>query len=191
MQPQYENLKTLIAQLTSAEREEELDPFLIMAHMPITPYDHVADIGCGPGFFSIPMAKFLTYGQLHAVDVREEMLEVTRCRVAESRLGNVRISRCSHAEFPIEKGSLDGVMVAFVLHHAENKVGLIKAVRELLKPRGWCTVLELYRENMGDGLPTRVCIGPSAMEGLAKDGGFQFESWRDINGRDYMATLRR
>ena len=191
MQPEYENLKTLIAQLTSAEREEELDPFLIMAHMLITPHDHVADIGCGPGFFSIPMAKYLTYGQLHAIDVREEMLEVTRRRVTEARLGNVRISRYSHAEFPIEEGSLDGVMVAFVLHQTENKVGLMKAARELLKPRGWCTVLELYRRDTGEGPPTSVRIGPSEMEGIAKDAGFQFQGWRDINGRDYMATLRR
>ena len=191
MQSECKSLKAYIAQLISAEREEGLDPFLVMMRMPIDPHDHVADIGCGPGFFSIPMAKYLTYGQLHAIDVLDEMVEVTRQRVAEARLGNVQVSRCSQAEFPIELGSLDGAMVAFVLHRNENKVGLMKAARELLKPRGWCTVLELYRRDTGGGPPLGVRIGPSEMEGIAKDAGFQFQGWRDINGRHYMATLRR
>ena len=39
----------LIESLLRPEREQEIDPFVVMTFMPIEPYDHVADIGCGTG----------------------------------------------------------------------------------------------------------------------------------------------
>ena len=78
-----EETRELIQRLLSAERAQELDTFAIMTFFPLEPDQHVADIGAGPGFFSIPLAKHLIYGKLYALDSDEEMLKVLRQRVAE------------------------------------------------------------------------------------------------------------
>ena len=145
-----ESTQDNIKRLLSREREEQLDPFVITSFMHIEPYDHVADIGCGPGYFSIPLAKHLVYGKLYALDVLDEMLEALRRRVAEANLGNVEILKCGVTDFPLPKESLDGAFVAFVVHENDDRTAFLAAVRALLKPRGWCTVLEMVSE--GDGV---------------------------------------
>ena len=191
MEQEQMSTQEFIAALLSPQREEELDPFMVMTYMPITPNDHVADIGCGPGYFSIPLAKHLIHGRLYAMDILDEMLEAVRRRVSETRLGNVEVMKCSPTEFPLPAGSLDGVMLAFVLHRSEDKVGMMVALRELLKPRGWCTVLDWYRKDTGGGPPLEIRIEPPEMEELARSAGFQLRGWRDLNGKQYMVTLSK
>ena len=180
----------LIDALLSPKREEELDSFVIIAFMPIEPYDTVAEIGCGPGYFSIPLAKHMVYGKLYALDISDEMLDVLRRRVAEANLGNVEILKCEPTVFPVASGSLEGVFLAFVTHANEDRVAFLQAARDLLKPRGWCTVLEWYRKETEQGPPLEKRIDPDELEKLAKEAGFQFRSWRDINGLQYMVTLK-
>jgi len=186
-----QTIQEQIRRLLRPERELELDPFTILSLMPIEPYDHVADIGCGPGYFSIPLAKHLVYGRLYALDILDEMLDVLRQRVSEARLGNVEILKCGERDFPLPRESLDGAFIAFVIHHDMDQVAFLAAVRALLKPRGWCTILEWYGRDTESGPPLERRIGPDRLEGLAKEAGFQFRSWRDINGRYYMALLRK
>ena len=181
----------LISRLLSPEREQELDPFLVITFMPIEPYDHVAEIGCGPGFFSIPLAKYLVYGKLYSLDVMDEMLDVLRKRVAVANLGNVEIRKCAPTDFPVPKESMDGLFLAFVICQTDDRMAFLKAARDLLKPRGWCTVLEWFRKETEYGPPLEDRIEPREIEELAREAGFQFRGWRDINGRQYMAMLRK
>ena len=181
----------LIERLLRPERQEELDPFVIMAFMPIEPYDQVADIGCGPGYFSIPLAKHLVYGKLYALDILDEMLDALRQRVEEANLGNVEILKCGATDFPVPKESLDGVFLAFVTHASEDRIAFLKAARDLLKPRGWCTVLNWYRKETEYGPPLEKRIDPDELEELARETGFQVRWQRDLNGLHYMAMLRK
>ena len=184
-------MQELIDRLLSPERERELDPFMVITFMPMDPYERVADIGCGPGFFSVPLAKYLVYGKLYCLDVMDEMLEVVGKRVAQANLGNVEIMKCGPTDFPVPEGSLDGVFLAFVVHQAEDRVSLLKAAGELLKLGGWCTVLEWFRKGTECGPPLEHRIEPREIEALAGEAGFQFRSWRSLNGRHYMAVLRK
>ena len=181
----------LIEDLLRPQREQELDPFVVITFMPIEPYDHVADIGCGPGYFAIPLAKHLIYGKLYALDIMDEMLDVLRRGVAEARLGNVEIFKCGSTNFQVPEQSLDGVFLAFVISETQDRVAFLKAVRELLKPRGWCTILEWYKKDTDSGPPVEKRLDPDEAAELCRQAGFNFRRWRDINGREYMATLRK
>lgn len=180
----------LIQRLLDPERAEKLDTFLIMTLSDINLHSTVADIGCGPGFFTLPLAKFLVTGKLFALDIDDEMLDVCRQRVAEARMGNVEVLKCSEFEFPLEKGSLDGAFMAFVVHQSPDKARLLRAVRELLLPRGWCTILEWYKKETESGPPVERRVDPPELRRLAEEAGFRHVRLRDLNGDQYMTILR-
>ena len=180
-----------IRALLAPERAERLDTFPILSFSGINLHDTVADIGCGPGFFTVPLAKYLVNGKLYALDIDEEMLAACRETVARARMGNVEVLKCGEFDFPLERGSLDGAFLAFMVHHSPDSARLLGTVRELLHPQGWCTILEWYRKETGDGPPLERRIGPERLEALAAEAGFSQRGWRDLNGDQYMMMLRR
>ena len=139
--------------LLSPDRIQTSDPLVILSFVPINAYETVADIGCGPGYFTIPLAKSLINGKLYAVDVNEEMVAACRERVRQARMGNVEVDQCGEFDFPIEPASLDGAFLAFVVHHSEDRGRFLSAVRGLMQPRGWCSILEWFRKDTGSGPP--------------------------------------
>ena len=179
-----------IKKLLSPSRIEKTDPFVVLSFCPINVHDTVADIGCGPGFFTIPLAKFLVSGRLYALDLDQEMAAACRRRVAESRMGNVEVMECDAFEFPLEPASLDGAFLAFVAHHSPDPVRFLAAVRSLLQPRGWCTVLEWRRKETGEGPPLERRLDPAQLRDLATRAGFRYRDVRNLNEDQYMVTLR-
>ena len=177
------------------ERVEELDPFMIVTYTPIDQYDHVADIGCGPGYFTLPLAKHLVHGKLYALDIEDRMLEAVRMRVGEAKLGNVEALKCGVTDFPLTKGSIDGALLSLVTQEAPDRADFLRAVRDLLKPGGWCTILEWHKAlNLDDaevGAPFEDPIHPAELEELLRSVGFRVGSSRNIAHGYYMAMARR
>jgi ubiquinone/menaquinone biosynthesis C-methylase UbiE len=51
--------------------------------------DTVVDLGCGPGFFTLPLAELVgPEGRVVAVDVQEGMLEIVRTRAEAAGLSS-------------------------------------------------------------------------------------------------------
>ena len=180
----------LIRKLLSRERSESLDSFLVLSLSEINPHDTVADIGCGPGFFTVPLAKFLVNGKVYALDIDDEMLTACSQQVTQARMGNVEVLKCEEFAFPLEPGSVDGAFLAFVVQQTSDRPRFLRAVRELLTPGGWCTILEWYRKETETGPPLERRIDPSHLEETAREAGYRTRGWRDLNGEQYMMMLR-
>lgn len=189
--PEEMTTEEFIQRLLSPDRARRLDIFGILTFSEISFRDAVADIGCGPGFFTIPLAKNLRSGKLYALDVDDQMLDACRDRVASVRMGNVEVLKCAEYEFPIEPGSLDGAFLGFVIQASPDKPKFLGAVRELLKPRGWCTVLEWYRKETEGGPPLERRVDPEELRAMAQEAGFEYRSKRELNADQYMMTLRQ
>ena len=179
-----------IERLLRPERAEMLNPSVILSYCPINPHDVVADIGCGPGYFTLPLSTALVNGKVYGLDIDEGMVAACRERAEQAQLSNVETLTCSEFDFPIEKGTLDGAFMAFVLQHGQDKTRLLRAVRQLLRPRGWCAVLEWYHKETESGPPLERRLDPGDLEDLASQAGFRPKGWRDLNGEQYLLTLR-
>jgi ubiquinone/menaquinone biosynthesis C-methylase UbiE len=190
--PRPRTTQERIQRLLGPERLERLDPEVVLGLCQVDRYDTVADIGCGPGYFTLPLAKRLTHGKLYALDVDDEMLAACRQRVAAARLGNVEVLKCGQYDFPVARGSLDVVFLALVLHGANlDKPRFLQAVGEVLRPRGWCWVLEWYRQDAAGGPPLERLVDPDSLEALARKVGFEPRGWRDLNGDQYLMPLHQ
>ena len=180
----------LIQRMLAPERAAMLDPLSILSFSEVNYWDMVADIGCGPGYFTVPLAKSVINGKVYALDIDDEMLDACRKRVAQARLGNVEVLKCEEFQFPIEPGSLNRAFLAFVVHHSSDRSRFLAAVRQLLRPQGWCTILEWQRVETGAGPPLERRIDPKEVEEMVKEVGFRCRGWRNINSEHYMMTLR-
>lgn len=188
--PDEMTTQEFIQRLLDPVRAERVDTFAVLTYSGINDRDTVADIGCGPGYFTIPLAKTLYNGKLYALDIEDEMLEACRQRVSEARMGNVEVLKCGEFDFPLKEGSLDGLFLAFVVQHSPDKPRFLNTVRELLRRQGWCTILEWYHKETETGPPLERRVDPSDLRRMAEDAGFRYLACRNLNGEQYMMTLR-
>ena len=178
-----------IKALLSSDRP--VDAYDLLTRLPIDPYHRVADIGCGPGFFSVPLAKYLSHGKLYALDIDDEMLAVLRNRVKAARLGNVEILGTDGLNFDLPPSSLDGTLLSFVVHASNDKPAFLQAAAKLLKGSGWCCVLEWYRVETEHGPPLEKRIDPQEMIALGRDAGLTLLHQRDLRGSQYILLFKK
>lgn len=105
--------------------------------------DHCLDVGCGIGYFTIPMASMVgEQGWVTAVDVQKRMLDGmmrrARRRGLESR---VRARVASESGLPVEE-PVDFALAFWMLHEVRNQVGLLRQLFAALKPGGLLLVAE-------------------------------------------------
>jgi ubiquinone/menaquinone biosynthesis C-methylase UbiE len=103
----------------------------------------VLDFGCGPGFFTVEIAKMVgTSGKVIAVDVQEEMLKKLKDKIIGTDFNN-RI--LLHKSFENRIGIVDhaDVVVAFyVFHELTNKIDILYEIKSLLKKDGIFIMIE-------------------------------------------------
>lgn len=177
--------------LSAPERREHLDPDRVIAMIPMRPYHQVADIGCGTGFFTVALAKYVSQGKLYALDIQEEMLEACRQHLDAVRLSNVELLSCGEKDFPLPKESLDGVFVAFVLSEVKNRKGFLTAAQEALQKSGWLALLEWYKQKMDEGPPVKDRVSEEEAKKLGEGAGLRYVSKRDLNGKSYLMLFRK
>ena len=177
--------------LVSEDRRNALDVYKLLRIFPILSHHTVADVGCGPGFFTIPMAKMVFDGRIHALDIQDEMLDAVRAEVAKINLTNVDVVKSEEKKLPLEDESVDGVVAAFVLQEAASPKALLKEALRCLKNHGWLVVLEWYKREMEEGPPVSQRIDIEEMKELTAKAGFRVRETRDLNGKQYMVMARK
>ena len=125
------------------------------------------------------------------MDTKEEMLEACRQRLAEVHLGNVEVLHCGPKKLPLNKGSVDGAFIAFVLHEAKDRKGLLSEAERLLQKGGWLAVLEWYKQAMEEGPSLEDRVSEEEAKELGQAAGLRFISQRDLNGKNYMMLFRK
>ena len=177
--------------LVSSQRHEQLDIHRVMSHLPILPYHLVADIGCGPGYFTIPLAKILFDGKVYAVDTQKEMLDAAREAIDRVHLTNVELVHSQSRRLRFEKNHLDGALVAFVLHEAKDARTMLKQVYQSLRKGGWLALMEWHKKEEEDGPPVEHRIEEAEAREMAEMLGFRFTSRHQLNSSQYMLLMRK
>jgi len=100
----------------------------------------VLDIGCGMGFFSLPLAKLVgDTGRVICIDLQEKMIEGLVARAKKAGL-SARIDArvCSQTSLGVQdlSGKIDFALAFALVHEVPDKDNLFSEIHGALKPAG-------------------------------------------------------
>jgi ubiquinone/menaquinone biosynthesis C-methylase UbiE len=119
--------------------------------------DTVIDFGCGPGFYTVPLARFAA--RTIGVDVSSRMLQ----RAGQNcKKNGVRVDLIQSDGIAIELGgeSVDLILLVHVFHEIEDKERVLREFSRLLKASGRLAIVERTR---AEGFLSRK-FGPPVMD---------------------------
>ncbi len=160
------------ARLLADERSGIHPPDEALALLDLDRGQLVADIGCGPGFFTVPMARrLLPTGRVAALDIAMEMLQRLRRRIAAAGLSNVLPAQSEESRLPLPGGACDRVLLAFLAHELEAPDVFFAEVARVLRPGGRGLVVDWAPRESPIGPPLHVRVpATSVQERLAHSG---------------------
>jgi ubiquinone/menaquinone biosynthesis C-methylase UbiE len=104
------------------------------------------DIGCGMGFFSLPLAEIVgSNGKVICVDVQEKMIESLEKRAQKAGLSNrVETRICPHSSLGVGdlKEVIDFVLAFAIVHEIPDASRFFGEIYEAIKPTGKLLVAE-------------------------------------------------
>jgi ubiquinone/menaquinone biosynthesis C-methylase UbiE len=178
--------------LLSEEREAALQPEKLLRDLGLSEGMTFADIGCGPGFFTIPAAKIVgEHGHALAADIQGEMLSTVRSRALEHGLSNVRIVKTNDREIPIAPGSCDYVLLAFTLHEIEHRASFLHRAARTLKPGGRMIIIEWDKAQGPIGPPLEDRITPEELAADAQAAGLRQMEERTLASDQYLRVYEQ
>ena len=105
--------------------------------------DMVIDMGCGPGYFTIDMAKMVgENGRVIAVDLQEHMLlKVKRKALKHDVSDRMEFHQCEPNTIGLNKKA-DFILAYYMIHETPNPKGFLAEVKDMLKANGKLLIVE-------------------------------------------------
>lgn len=109
----------------------------------VKPGDTVVDLGCGPGFFTLPMARLVgPDGQVLAVDRQARMLDHVRRKADRQGLADrIVCHKCRPDRIGLRLRA-DFILAWYMMHETPDPPRLLDELRALLKDDGRMLVVE-------------------------------------------------
>jgi ubiquinone/menaquinone biosynthesis C-methylase UbiE len=103
----------------------------------------VLDIGCGPGFFSIELAKMVgRNGKVISADLQEGMLQKLGNKIRGTELeGRIELVKCDKDKINVSD-KIDFGLAFFMVHEIPNKEPFFKEIKSLLNEKGQVLIVE-------------------------------------------------
>ena len=136
------------------EREREERCSLLLDNLGLRTGMTVCDMGCGNGFYAIPIAKLLgPKGRVLAVDIQPEMLFLLRERMELESVDNITPILGSVDDPYLPEGTVDLAILVDVYHEFGFPEEMLAALRKSLKPDGRIVLVEFRAED--DDVPIK------------------------------------
>jgi ubiquinone/menaquinone biosynthesis C-methylase UbiE len=159
-----------IAVLEIEDRKIWQNPKEILETLNIEPNLVAADLGCGSGFFTIPLS--MEVKKVYAIDVQKKMLEFLQERTRRLKIKNVEPLLSTGSEIPLENDSVDLLLSMNTLHEFDDKKRMAEQIRRVLKQRGVAVIADFKNKNTGFGPPVAIRLSEQQAINLFEQNGF-------------------
>ena len=118
----------------------------IVADLDVKPGSVIADIGAGTGFLALLLARAVgPDGEVIAVDLVPEFLELIDKRAAEEGIANIATLQSRERSSGLPPSSIDLAFVCDVYHHFEYPRAMLESIHSALRPDGELVVIDFDR----------------------------------------------
>jgi ubiquinone/menaquinone biosynthesis C-methylase UbiE len=103
----------------------------------------VLDIGCGPGFFTLEIAKMVgNSGKVIAADLQDGMLDRLKKKIHGTDIEKrIRLHKCKKDKIGVIQ-KIDFVLAFYMVHEVPNHKKMFKEIYSILKQNGKFLIIE-------------------------------------------------
>ena len=117
------------------------DPYKALNAAGIMPGQNVLEVGCGPGFFTIPAATMVSGdGTVLSIDICPLAIKRTNEKIKTNHIVNVKTMLADAAKTGLEKKSFDLVFLFGFIHSVGNLKNILIELHRILKDDGTLSV---------------------------------------------------
>ncbi len=133
----------------------------------------VLDIGCGPGFFTVEIAKLLEgRGKVIAADLQQGMLDKVKRKIEGTFLESmIELHKCGSKILDVRE-KVDFILAFYMIHEVPDQNSLFAELRSVLKPIGRLLIVEPTFHVTKDDFEN--------MTGRILRSGFEIVSWPKV-----------
>ena len=103
----------------------------------------ILDVGCGPGFFSVEIAKMLNgTGKVIAADAQGGMLDIIRRKIMGTPLEQrIELHQSSFESIGVTEKT-DFILAFYMIHEVKDQKKFLEELASILKPDGTMLIIE-------------------------------------------------
>jgi ubiquinone/menaquinone biosynthesis C-methylase UbiE len=118
-----------------------VNPYRLLTEAGLERGQQVLEVGCGPGFFTIPAAKIAgETGYVYALDINAAAVEHVRRKIAREELTNVEAKLADASETGLSDESIDVAFLFGVMHSFKDVNKVLKEMHRVLKTNGTLSI---------------------------------------------------
>ncbi|HET6564252.1 MAG TPA: methyltransferase domain-containing protein [Xanthomonadales bacterium] len=119
----------------------------------------ILDLGCGPGFASIELARLVgPDGRIEAIDAAETFLTPLQKSLDAAGLDQVRVQQGNAQEIPLPDCSVDRVWVRWLMCFVADPSRVCEEISRVLRPGGKVVIWDYYNYLSVNVFPEQAAI---------------------------------
>ena len=177
----------------SEERKQWHNPETILKYAGAKEGMMMADLGAGPGFFTIPMAQITgEKGLVYAVDSNQNMLDSLKENIAKSKVNPqvIKILKNDVCHTEIPKESVDLVLFANVLHEVADRKAFFQEVRRVSKLTACIVDVDWKKIKTKHGPPLESRLSEEEARQILSESGFTVVKKTDAGPHHYELIFK-
>lgn len=173
--------------LLSEERRKWQDPERILELIDLPHGGTILDLGCGPGFFTVPAAlRAASSATVIGIDSSMKMLSLCRERLdGAGRAGAELILMRLDELIPLADCSVDFILMANVLHDFPKPEKVLEEAARVLKHEGRIADIDWKKEHLDFGPPFEIRFSEERSRRMLSDAGFKIHQAPEVGQYHY------
>jgi ubiquinone/menaquinone biosynthesis C-methylase UbiE len=167
-----------VAVLEAEDRKIWQNPDEIIGAIELHPGFVAADLGCGSGYFTVPLAQRVK--KVYAIDIQDEMLEFLKKKIKKMKIMNIEPLLSRPGEIPLGDESIDLLLSVNTLHEFRSKDKMIREMIRVVKKGGKLLIVDFKKEETEFGPPVEIRVSKAQAIRRFQAKGLRFSKTKDL-----------